>query len=251
MNINTGIHPYSRLGGMEALEGAVILERKLDVASHNMANLKTTAYKKQGITFEEYMLKQVDDTDRTAKGETLWGDFSQGTIHKTDNPYDFAIKREGYFVVQTPNGNLYTRAGNFTLNDQYQLVTKEGYPVLADGAPIELQDTTGKNIWLTEDGYFFIDERQGGRLDVVTFNDEQQLTRLGKNLFQATEGSGEPQPNPDRRIAQGFIEDSNVDPVKSMINLIDLYRGYETQQKTLQAVDQINDKAVNQTGRVA
>ncbi len=251
MNITPGIHPYSRLGSMEALEGAIILERKLDVASHNMANMKTAGYKKQEITFEEYLLKQADDTMRTAKGEKVWGDFSQGTIHKSDNPLDFAIEGEGYFVVQTPRGNLYTRAGNFSLNENYQLVTQQGYPVLADGAPVELQDTTGKDIWLTQDGYFFVDERQGARLDIVTFQNQQGLKRLGENLFEQTGDSGPAQPADQRRVAQGYIEESNVNPVKSMINLIDLYRGYEAQQKTLQAVDQINDKAINQTGRVA
>lgn len=251
MNITTGIHPYSRLGSMEALEGAVILERKLDVASHNMANIKTAGFKKEGITFEEYLLKQVDDTKRTAKGEHIWGDFSQGNMRKTDNPYDFAVKGDGYFVVQTPGGKLYTRAGNFTLNANYQLVTQQGYPVLADGAPVELQDTTGKDIWMTEDGYFFVDERQGAQLDIVTFKNQQGLKRLGENFFEPTRDSGAARPLAERHVAQGYIEESNVNPVKSMIELIDLYRGYEAQQKTLQSVDQIDDKAINQTGRVA
>ncbi len=249
MDIRTGLHPYTRLGPMEALEGAIILERKLEVTSNNLANVDTVGFKAQDVTFHEYLLKEQDGTKRTAKGEHGWADFSPGSLQKSDNPYDMAIDGPGFFVVQGPKGPIYTRAGNFTLNSKYQLVTKEGYPVLGDGAPITLEDTTGKGVWLSEDGHFFVDETISSKIDVVTFANPQKLKRLGGNYFKAEKGAGTPLPA-DSVVKQGYIEQSNVNAMMEMVNLIDLSRGYEAQQKSLQAIDQLDDKAVNTLGRI-
>ncbi len=249
MDLYSGLHPYSRLGAMEALEGARILERKLEVTSNNLANANTTGFKSAKVTFHEYLLKEQDGTNRTAKGERGWADFSAGSLRKSDNPYDMAIDGPGFFVVQGPDGPLYTRAGNFTLNDNYQLVTKEGYPVLGDGAPITLEDTTGSGVWLSEDGHFFVDETIASKIDVVSFDNPQALKRMGSNYFQATQGAGPPAPT-DSPVKQGYVEMSNVNGVMEMVHLIDLNRGYEAQQKSLQAIDQLDDKAVNNLGKV-
>ncbi len=249
MKLYTGLHPYTRLGAMEALEGAKILETKLDVTTNNLANANTVGFKTIHTTFHEYLLNLQDGNRRAAKGEQGWADFSQGSLQKSDSPFDCAIDGAGFFVVQGPNGPLYTRAGNFTLNDKYELVTQEGYRVLGDGAPIVLEDTTGKGTWLSEDGHFFVDETISSKIDIVTFKNPQALKRLGKNYFQATKGAGTPTPG-EPVVKQGYIENSNVNPILEMVNLIDLNRGYEVQQKTLQTVDQLNDKAANNIGRV-
>lgn len=250
-SFSQGLHPHTRLGHIEALEGAILLERRQQVISNNLANTNTAGFKKQGLTFEEYLLPQIDDTRRTAKGEIEKTLFTQGPTHETGNPLDFAIEGEGFFVVQTPAGNRYTRAGNFTLDAQNQLVTQEGYPVLGDGAPIILQDTTGKGIWLSEDGRFFVDETEMGRIDVVNFTNPDGLDRMGQNLYAETQASGQPAPLETVHVRQGFIEDSNINPVEEMVNMIDMFRAYEVQQKTLQSVDHLDDKAINEVGRPA
>lgn len=249
MNPQAAVHPYTRLGNMEALEGAVILERKLQVCANNLANIDTNGFKEQGITFKEYLLKEQDGTNRTAKGEVTWADFSQGSVHFSGNPYDISIEGEGFFVVQTPGGKLYTREGNFTLDSEYRLVTQKGYPVLGDGVPITLEDTTGTGIWLSEDRNFFVDETMTARLDVVQFPDEGKLKRIGQNMFQETKASGRALPS-EATVKQGYIESSNVNSMREMVNLIDLYRGYEVQQKSMQAVDQLNSKAANELGKI-
>ncbi len=249
MDIKTGLHPYTRLGSMEALEGAKILEKKLEVTSNNLANVDTVAFKALHTTFHEYLLSLQDGNKRAAKGEQGWADFSQGSLKRTDNPYDVAIDGPGFFVVEGPNGPLYTRAGNFTLNDKYELVTKEGYRVLGDGAPITLEDTTGKGIWLSEDGHFFVDETISSKIDVVTFDNPEGLKRVGSNYFQATNKAGQPTPT-EPVVKQGYIETSNVNALEEMVNLIDLHRGFEMQQKSLQSIDQLNEKATNNLGRV-
>ncbi len=251
MKLIPGLHPYSRLGPMEALEGARILERRLGVISNGIANTKTPGFKRQRITFHEYFLKQVDNTKRTAKGEVVRQDFSQGTLRETKNPFDFAIEGPGFFAIQTPGGIRYTRAGNFTLDSQYRLVTQEGYPVLADGAPIVLPDTTGKGVWLSSDGRFYVDETDTAGIDVFTFKDPQALKRLGNNMWEPTRGSGRPELAREARVRQGFIEESNVNTLEGMINLIDLYREYEAIQKALKTEDDMDGKAATDVGRVA
>ncbi len=250
MKVISGLHPYARLGHMESLEGARLAERKLEVAAHNMANIATTGFKRQRISFEEYILPHVDGGKRTAKGEVVTTDFAQGTLHETGNPLDFAIEGEGFFVVQTPDGIKYTRDGSFLLDANKQLVTKEGYPVLGNGAPIVLDDTTGKGIWLSEDGNFYVDETNVGALDLVRFENPQFLKRLGGNLYEATPEAGEPQ-NVETRVRQGFLEDSNVEPIQAMLDMITLYRYYEGMQKTLQTVDSLDNRAVNGVGKPA
>lgn len=250
MKLIDGIHPYSRLGPMESLEGARMLEQKLSVLSNEVSNIKTPGFKRQRITFEEYFLKQVDSTKRTAKGEVIKGDFSQGTLRETRNPFDFAIEGEGFFVVQTPSGIRYTRAGNFSLNAQNQLVTQEGYLVLGDGAPITLPDTTGKGIWLSSDGRFYVDETDTAGIDIVTFKNLNGLKRLGGNLWEQTQASGPPRPSETARVRQGFLEESNTNPLEAMINLVDLFREYEALQRTLKTQDDLDSKSATEVGRV-
>ncbi len=251
MKINTGMHPYSRLGMMEALEGAIMTERRLDIAANNLANADTPGFRRQGITFEEYMLREQDGTRRTAKGEVTWQDMSIGTVHYTENQWDFAINGEGFFQVQTPAGMMYTRAGNFMLDRNSRLVTQDGYPVISDGAPVILEDTTGKHITLSPDGQFFVDETVAGSLQIVTFRNPENLERMGRNYFRETPASGAPETLDTVNIQQGYLELSNVNSLEDMINLIDLHRAYEIQQKSMQAVDQMNNKAANETGRLS
>jgi len=250
MTNSPGIHPHTRLGHLEALEGARILERRLELAANNMANAATPGFKAQRMGFEEYLLARTAEARRTAKGETPRTCFGQGTLEETQNPLDFAIEGEGFFVVDTPAGRRYTRAGNFTLDAENQLVTREGYTVLGDGAPVVLDDTTGVGVWLSDDGRFFVDETESGRLDVVRFANPQLLERSGMNLFSASDETGPEIPS-DSRVRQGFLETSNVNPVETMMHLIDLYRAYEAQQKALQAGDQMDNRAANDLGKLA
>ncbi len=201
------------------------------------------------MTFEEYLLPQAGDTKRTAKAEVMRTDFSEGIVKETGNPLDFALEGDGFFVVQTPQGPRYTRAGNFTLDAQRQLVTQDGYPVLGDGAPIVLNDTTGKGIWLSRDGNFMVDDTQVAHLDVVKFKNPQALERMGNNLYSSTNASGQAAPA-NTGVEQGYLEGSNVNPVEEMINLLDIYRAYEAQQKTLKAADQLDGHAANDVGKV-
>ncbi len=243
------LHPHTRLGHIEGLEGVRMLERKLEVLANNVANSNTPGFKKERLTFEEYYLDQLDASKRTAKGEIEATDFSQGGFKQTNNPLDLAIDGEGFFAVETPFGKAFTRAGHFTLNASNELVTPEGYKVLGNGGPITLEDTTGKGVWVNREGHFYVDETEVAALDIVAFDNPDSLKKIGRNLFSA-EGTGAQERSAQGKVAQGFIEDSNVNPVESMVVLIDLYRAYEAMQRAMQACDELDDKAINQVGKV-
>ncbi|HID97712.1 MAG TPA: flagellar basal-body rod protein FlgF [Thermodesulfobacteriaceae bacterium] len=247
---NSSLHPHSRLGHLEALEGSRIIERKLEVVANDMANVNTVAFKQQQLTFHEYLVLQADGSQRNAKGETAWNEFSQGPLDETGNPFDFAVNGPGFFVIQTPDGPRYTRAGNFTLDSQNQLVTRDGFQVLGDGAPIVLEDTSGQGVWLSDDGIFFVDGSQVGKIDVVMFDDPESLIQVGENMYRASDKAGTPTPA-ESRVRQGFLEGSNINAVETMVTLIDLHRAYEAQMKALQTLDEMDGRAVNDLGRPA
>jgi len=244
-----GLHPHNRLGHIEAVEGANILERKLQNVSNNVANIKTPGFKKQRMTFEEYLLPQMVNNRRNAKGEVQKTDFSQGFTQLTENPLDFMIEGDGFFVVEGKDKLMFTRAGNFTINNEGQLVTNEGYPVLGNGQPIIINDTNGAGVWLSEDNVLYAGGVEVGKIDVVVFDNNQGLQRIGNNMYVQADASGDPTVG-NSRIKQGYIEGSNVNPVESMVSLIDLYRQYEAQQKTLQTVDELDKSAINNVGKV-
>ncbi len=244
-----GLHPHNRLGHIEAVEGANMLEKQLQNVSNNVANIKTPGFKKERMTFEEYLLPQMVNNRRAAKGEVTKTDFTQGFAQLTENPLDFMIEGDGFFVVQGNDKLMYTRSGNFTLNGEGQLVTNEGLPVLGDGQPIVINDTTGTGVWLSEDNILYSGGQELGKLDVVVFDNNQGLERLGGNMYAQTNASGDPVVS-GSKIKQGYIEGSNVNPVESMVSLIDLYRQYEAQQKTLQTVDGLDNRSANDVGKV-
>src|SRR3981189_3109728 len=140
-------------------------------------------------------------------------DFAQGGSEQTKNPLDVAIAGDGFLVVQTPAGERYTRDGSLQINNQGQLVTASGYPVLGTSGPIVFQPTD-KEISIAADGNVTVVEGTGrvdsvrGKLRLVSFADAQKLVKEGGNLYSA--GQGAAQPDITSRVRQGFIEKSNV-----------------------------------------
>ncbi len=246
-----------QLGWLEALEGTRLLERKLAVTSNNLANVDTPGFKKDLLSFREVLMRKQIEGWRTFKEVTLKTDFQQGPIEFTGNPLDIAIGTEGFFKVQTPFGVAYTRAGHFRLDSGRRLVTPEGYPVLADGAPLVVDPGLAKGGVITldnarflvsSDGTISIDGTMVGRLDVVTFKDLGQLKKYGENLFLAPKGAQEI-PVQDPNLRQGYLEGSNVNPLEEMINLIEIHREYEAQQKALKTQNETANRLLETYGR--
>ena len=190
------------------LSRQVALAREMDVVANNIANLNTTGFKADGSLFEEY-LNSAARADQTGSRVSfvhdrgIWHDMSQGAIERTGNPLDVAIDGKGFLVVQTPNGERYTRNGSLQINATGQLVTSDGFPVLGDGGPITLQPTD-RQVQISRDGTISVREGTSkvdsarGKLRLVTFANPQQLQKDGSSTFSATAGAT-PQPATTRR----------------------------------------------------
>jgi len=235
-----------------------------DVLANSLANASTPGFKKDvavSESFSNMLVQRLGEVKETGQGRspmppvTIGGlgtgaaiaaistDHSTGTLYYTGSQTDVALRSDGYFAIETPQGVLYTRDGTFHQNANGRLVTADGYPVLGKDGYIEPKGEFTVN----EDGEVLADGQVLGVLQIVRFADPRQLTRVGENLFQAPEElTGEEVQNP--QTMQGYLEASNVNAVEEMVNLITVVRAYELSQKAIQAEDEMLDKAVNQVG---
>jgi len=240
------------------------LNKKMDVLTNNLANVSTAGYKKDTVVLEGFprlLAERLhDNTDGVARGVPVgelsfsndvgevYTYFSQGTLLKTDNSLDMSIRDEGraFFTIAVPGrGQFYTRDGSFKLNADGQLVTGKGYYVLGQNGIIQLN---GSDFTVTEDGTIIQNGEIVDRLLITQFQNPQSLRKNGENLFSATpesvaEGfSG--------TVLQNYLEQSNAEAVREMVDMIALMRSYEANQRVISAIDDTLGKAVNEIGRV-
>ncbi len=227
---------------------SVGLEGWLEVISHNLSNLQTPGFKRHVLSFEneEY---QTSETERgfSIRPQKLTLDLSQGPIKATGNPLDLAISGDGFFVVQTPMGERFTRKGDFSFDRNGFLVTKEGFQVLGEGGPIEIG--RGREIVINESGQVIVDGELIDTLRIVTFSKEAQLIPEGNGLIRVEKG--ELVASENFSVKQGFLEDSNVSPIEEMVRLINAVRLFEAYQKALQtSFEDLSRKLIQEVIRV-
>ena len=220
------------------LSRQMTLERQMDVVANNVANVNTSGYKADRSLFQEFLNSGAHEDnflggDRRVsyvQDRATFHDLSQGPIEETKNPLDVAIDGGGFLVVQTPAGERYTRDGNLQINNQGQLVTAGGNPVLGNSGPIVLQPTD-KQLTIADDGNVTVLEGTNridsvrGKLRVVRFAQAQQLVKEGSNLYSAGTGATA-QPDTASKVRQGFVEKSNVNSVVEMSRMIEVTRTY-------------------------
>jgi flagellar basal-body rod protein FlgG len=172
---------------------------------------------------------------------------NQGQLYETDNKMDLAIKGRGFFQVETPEGTRYTRDGSFKLNTASELVTDEGYRVMGAQGPIVIN---GAELAVSESGAIMVDGQTINQLNMIEIVNVKDLRKDGKNLYRLEEEMQlETQPF-SGQILQGFLEGSNVDSVKEMVEMITLFRNYESNQRMIKAYDDTLQKTVNDIGKV-
>ena len=176
-----------------------------------------------------------------------WVGFSAGPVTRTGNPLDTAIEGEGFFVVQTENGEAYTRDGGFTRDAQGQLMTRTGRLGMGDGGPIAIDPEAGA-IEVRADGTITQNEIEAGRLRVVAFDTPEALEKLGNNLWAA---SGEQPRAPDRyRVAGGFLEQSNVNAVLELTEMISISRSYQSVARIISQTDELRATSIDKLARL-
>ncbi len=224
---------------------------KMEVLANNLANMNATGFKKDGMFVE--MMKDSGVAPNSSAGELTTQltiqrttDFSEGSLKQTQNPLDFALQGEGYFVVQTPHGERYTRNGNFTLGLDGSLTTREGFPVLSSDGKITLpniQRIVQENVVVTESGDIMIGKDHVGKMRIVEFRDQAKLKKEGSALFRSDE---ENDPGLIEKefpvVRQGFLEESNVDGIAEMIEMIEISRHFESNQKAIASQDSTLEK---------
>ena len=238
------------------------LRRELDIVSNNIANLNTTGFKADGAVFAEYLQTgaqagQFATPDRRlsfVQDRTTWTDMSPGPLQRTGNALDLAIEGNAFFVVQTEQGERFTRNGALQINATGELVTSAGHRVLGESGPITF-NSTDRDVTINPDGSIRV--REGikptdaarGKLRLVAFADPRQLRKDGASTFTAPEGM-QPQPATDARVVQGALEKSNVRSVIEMTRMIELTRSYTEVANILQKQSDMRKSAIDRLAEV-
>lgn len=234
----------NRIGLIESVESMVNQERRLEQTTNNLANANTAGYKKENTAFHEMLFTAENGLPRVGKAIRITTDHSQGASETTGNPLDMAITGDGYFKIQTAGGIRYTRNGEFIRNNQNQLTTAAGDPVLGQGGPIVID---GNSVQIQANGDVIVDGQTVNRLDIVTFNSKALVEKEGRNLLRLTPNGAEIAAE-QAIVRQGVVEKSNVNTVQEMTEMISLQRDYETQQKLIRTIDEIDGQTVRRVG---
>lgn len=227
-----------------ALTRQMAMEHKMDVLANNLANASSTGFKSEQLLFVEYLSKPDENGSISLVQDlSVIRNYGQGPLRKTNNPLDVAVNGKGWFAVDTPQGRFYTRDGAFRLDASGQLVTGNGDLVLnRSGEPIVFTpDET--NIEIAKDGTISTSAgRKEGRLGVFTFADENVLKKAGGNLYSTLET---PQKAIDATVVQGMIEQSNVQSIIEITNMIAALRAYQSAQKIIDSELALLDETID------
>jgi flagellar basal-body rod protein FlgF len=210
------------------------LMREMSVVANNIANVSTTGFRREGVVFSEYVAGMDEDPSLSmahASGRLV--DLTQATLSQTGGSFDFAIQGDGFFLIETPEGERLTRAGAFTPNAEGELVTPDGYRLLdAGGAPVFVPPDA-KAVGLSQDGTLSAEGQPIAQIGLWQPADPLALRHQAGTLFDG----GELEPIENGTVLQGMLEESNVQPVSEIARMIEVQRAYELGQKFLDAED--------------
>jgi flagellar basal-body rod protein FlgF len=238
-----------------ATSGAIAQQRSLDVVANNVANAGAVGFRGDRVAFRE-ALTRSQNAAGPAKSlhytlvSQVQTDSSQGSLHQTGNPLDLALQGDGYFAVETPQGERYTRAGSFLLDATGVLRNHDGYRVLSGTGDSRQPITIAPGVATVEvspDGTVSADGTPVGRLRIVRFDDPNTLIKEGASLFAAPAGT-RPLNAEQTEVAQGFLESANVNAVGSLNELINANRSFEAFQRVIRTYGQLDDRTARELG---
>lgn len=250
-----------------AYTGMINQQKRLDTITNNLANASTTGYKREGVTakaFDEmlgYKIKDLSVPMLTENIGTLslgvkigenYTDYTQGSFKETGNTYDLALDGNGFFAISytDKNGNQstkYTRDGEFTTDSEGYLRTLEGDFVQGDAGDVMIP-TDAAEVSINENGEIYADGQYVDTIQIVDFEDYNYIEKFGENLYNIVNGGTETESTASLR--QGYLEMSNINVVNEMVEMINISRAYESNQKLIQTADDMINKAVNNVGKV-
>jgi flagellar basal-body rod protein FlgF len=229
---------------------------RMEVLANNLANINSTGFKKDKLfvqMLQDNAAKKDHEGEFDGVAVQKYVDFTEGSLNQTGNPLDLALQGRGFFAVETNAGTRYTRAGSFRFDNQGTLVTNDNQPVLGVAGHIRLpqgKQDTQDGIRILETGEIMQDKNVLGQLRIVDFADTSGLVKEGDGFF--TPGPGQVPTEVTQgttAVRQGYLEESNVDGIVEMLEMIELNRGFETDQKSLQSLDTTVERSLD-IGRV-
>ncbi|HOO73312.1 MAG TPA: flagellar basal-body rod protein FlgF [Spirochaetota bacterium] len=275
-------------GIYNSASGMIAQQARLDVVANNLANVDKTGFKKDLTLFKAFPDMLIRRINESGLGITpagsydnmpfvgklgtgvevneVYTEFTQGSLQRTENSFDMALEGQGFFTVMTERGERYTRDGSFTINQEGILVNHNGYPVMGENGIIRVQKN---NFIVNERGEVVVNEGISldprdpvgmdsnnwsdpvviDRLRLVDFENIREIKKEGESLYRETEFSGPPLPPAELKVVQGFLEKSNVNIVREMVDMIEVQRSYEANQKSITTHDQTLGKLINEVVR--
>lgn len=250
-----------------AYTGMINQQKRLDTVTNNLANASTTGFKREGLTsksFDQMLTVKLNDLSVPYLNEGIgkmslgvkigenYTDYSQGSLKETGNTYDLALAGNGFFTISYTDkkGNTsekYTRNGEFTMDSEGYLRTLEGDYVQGEGGAIMIPVETSE-VSIRDNGDIYADGEYVDSLRIVDFEDYNNIEKFGENLYNVVDGATETEST--AAVKQGYLEMSNINVVKEMVEMITISRAYESNQKLIQTEDDMLDKSVNQVGKV-
>ena len=232
-----------------ALSRQMTVRRQLDTIANNLSNANTAGFKAEKLMFVEYLSKSPDGKNKMHFVQDLASarDHSPGSYESTGNPLDLAIEGPGWFTVETDNGERrYTRDGHFRINEQGELITSDGHPVLDNGnVPIVFQPTD-QEIRIKSDGTVHADGALRGRLQIVEFDNLYEMKKTEGNLYLP---GGEAKEAVESSVIQGMIERSNVKPILEITEMMQAMRSYQGAAKMIDTEHERQRRAIDRLTR--
>jgi flagellar basal-body rod protein FlgF len=225
-----------------ALSRQTVLRRRMEVIAHNIANLNTSGFQAEALVLEP-TLKDAGNRDEIAfvQDFATVRDLAPGPLVPTGGPLDLAIEGDGWFTFQTGAGVRYGRAGNLQLNDQGEIVSPAGDPLLDDsGGTITIPLGTADGLTIAPDGTVSTGDALAGRIGLVRFADPQAMTPVGGGLF----ATDQPALPAEARVVQGTYEGSNVQPVVEMTLMMSTVRAYQSTQRVIDTHHELQRRAI-------
>ncbi|ACG77330.1 flagellar basal-body rod protein FlgF [Phenylobacterium zucineum HLK1] len=236
------------------LSQQMVLRREMEIIANNIANLDTTGFKVESL---------MQKTDARAPAMTLGGpkpvkfvtadgvarDFGQGALRRTDGELDFAIEGQGFFRLQGPDGERFTRDGRFRTDEIGRLVAQNGSPVMDEGGGEIVIDPEKGQVSVSADGVVSQGAERIGKIGMFTFETLAALEKTGDNQYRNT-ANLLPQPAAEARLRQGMLEGSNVQAILEITRMVEVSRAYERTNRMIDSEADLSRRSVERLGKV-
>ena len=235
------------INGIEIMANAAIRQiSRLNCVTHNIANVNTPGFKAECFRFLNRNAAGGTDAGRPAQGSATTVDYSRGIMQKTGNVLDLAIDGKGFFTVQTKAGAAYTKDGRFTLNKDGELVTQAGDYVLGRGGKIVIK---GSDIRISQDGVISVDGDEIDALKIMGFREPSALVKRGVG-FRNPDNLAGAEEEKNAHVQSGYLELSNVQVIREMVEMINIQRTFESYQKAILTISEQDKMSTSRIGKL-